>query len=78
MTRIIIHGDEEITFCSKIYGFYGYINKRTREEILLYRLYQRDKKEGEECWILLSRDKERIKRKLQNSESMKLYASSNE
>ena len=60
MTRIIIHGDEEITFCSKIYGFYGYINKRTREENLLYRLYQRDKKKGEECWILLSRDKERI------------------
>lgn len=60
MTRIIIHGDEEITFSSKAYGFYAYKNRRTREEILLYRLYQRDKKKGEECWILLSRDKERI------------------
>ena len=60
MTRIIIHGDEEITFSSKVYGFYGYINKRTKEETLLFRLYQKDKKQGEECWILLSRDKEII------------------
>ena len=60
MTRIIIHGDEEVTFSSKAYGFYAYKNRRTREEILLYRLYQRDKKKGEECWILLSRVKERI------------------
>ena len=60
MTRIIIHGDEEVTFSSKAYGFYAYKNRRTREEILLYRLYQRDKKKGEECWILLSMVKERI------------------